>query len=247
MSRWLSWWPIKIVYNSSLSAQQHEKVGFSSRKRQLIPNGFDLNRFQPNLVIRKLIRKSLNLPEDSLLIGHISRFHPMKDHATLLRAIALLAISVEQIGQPVFFLLVGRGVMNEEEGLTELIVSLGIEKKVILLGERSDVPDIMGALDVAVSPSAWGEGFPNVVGEAMASGVPCVVTDVGDSAVIIGDSGLVVDAKDPSALASALLELLEDQEQRLSMGVRARERIQQHYSISAISEQYLEMYKSAIG
>jgi len=171
----------------------------------------------------------------------------MKDHATLLRAIALLAISVEQIGQPVFFLLVGRGVMNEEEGLTELIVSLGIEKKVILLGERSDVPDIMGALDVAVSPSAWGEGFPNVVGEAMASGVPCVVTDVGDSAVIIGDSGLVVDAKDPSALASALLELLEDQEQRLSMGVRARERIQQHYSISAISEQYLEMYKSAIG
>jgi len=100
---------------------------------------------------------------------------------------------------------------------------------------------------VAVSPSAWGEGFPNVVGEAMASGVPCVVTDVGDSAVIIGDSGLVVDAKDPSALASALLELLEDQEQRLSMGVRARERIQQHYSISAISEQYLEMYKSAIG
>ena len=246
LSRWFSWWPSRIVYNSSLSAQQHEQIGFSSRRRQLIPNGFDLNRFRPKLVMRKQIRESLNLPEDILLVGHISRFHPMKDHATLLKAGALLADSSERIGLPVVFLLVGRGVTNEEGNLSELIASLGVTEKVLLLGERSDIPDIMRALDVAVSPSAWGEGFPNAVGEAMASEVPCVVTDVGDSAAIVGDSGLVVDAKNPSALASALLELLSNQERRVSMGVRARERIQQHYSISAISGHYLEMYEGVL-
>ncbi|MBT7308887.1 MAG: glycosyltransferase [Gammaproteobacteria bacterium] len=238
----LSWLPSKIIYNSTLSGQQHESIGYSARVRVMIPNGFDLDRFQPNGQSRVRIRKSLGLSPDALLVGHISRFHPMKDHATLLRA-ARRVLEQWGGGHSIYFLLVGRGVTRDQTELMKQVDQLGLDDSLLLMGERSDIPELMASLDVTVSPSAWGEGFPNVVGEAMASAIPCVVTDVGDSAEIVGDTGVVVTVGDDSAMADAIVALLKEQKRRVLLGQRARERVLTYYSIDTISEKYLNLYQ----
>jgi len=170
LGRWLSFLPHRIIYNSTLSLEQHNIAGYAVKKSKLIPNGFDLKKFRSNNNYYKKLRKELGVSENTLLIGHISRFHPMKDHATLLKAIDSVMKEIDNSVEirKVLFLLVGYDVTSD------LSKNLSIR----FLGGRSDIPQIMSALDVLVSSSSWGEGFPNVIGEAMASETPCVVTDV---------------------------------------------------------------------
>jgi glycosyltransferase involved in cell wall biosynthesis len=228
-----------VIYNSVLSASQHEAVGYRREKRVLIPNGFDLDVLKPDPDVRAQVREEFKLDPAARLIGHVSRFHPMKDHATLLEAARLL---VDRIGDAKF-LLVGHGVTNENAELSAMVHRLGLVQNVIFAGERSDVPRIMAAIDLAVLPSAWGEGFPNVVGEAMATGVPCVVTDVGDSAMLVGDCGRVVPVRDPMALAHAMVEVLNSADsERADLGRRARERIRDNFALDRIAEMYRNTY-----
>lgn len=228
-----------VVYNSVLSARQHEAVGYRPEKRVLIPNGFDLDVLKPDPDARAQVRAEFNLDPAARLIAHVSRFHPMKDHATLLEAARLL---VDRIGDAKF-LLVGHGVTNGNAELSAMVRRLALERNVIFAGERSDVPRIMAAIDLAVLPSAWGEGFPNAVGEAMATGVPCVVTDVGDSAMLVGDCGRVVPVRDPVALAHAMDEVLNfDDSTRTNLGRCARERIRDHFALDRIAEMYRKTY-----
>jgi len=156
----------------------------------------------------------------------------MKDHATLLRAIYRVVDSLSSTGsqQEVLFLLIGHGVTSE----------LSSNKSIRFLGWRSDIPEIMSALDIVVSSSAWGEGFPNVIGEAMASEVPCVVTDVGDSSYIVGKYGRVCLAGDDRCIAKSLLELIENKQERKTAGKQARKRIKENYSIDKIKKEYLK-------
>jgi glycosyltransferase involved in cell wall biosynthesis len=232
LGRWLSFFPHSIVYNSSLSAEQHCNVGYSVKKTKLIPNGFDLQKFRPDKNRRQQFREELRVAESVLLVGHISRLHPMKDHATLLRAIERVADGLSDIGgkQEVLFLLIGHGVTSE----------LSKNPAIRFLGERVDVPRIMSALDIVVSSSAWGEGFPNVIGEAMASEVPCVVTDVGDSAYIVGKYGRVCSVGDDQCIASSLLQLIENKQERKTVGKQARKRIKENYSMDKIKKEYLK-------
>jgi len=232
LGRWLSFFPHSIIYNSNLSVEQHCNVGFSVKKTKIIPNGFDLQKFKPDQQHRQQLYEELGVDESVLLVGHISRLHPMKDHATLLRAIDRVVDSLSSTGgkQEVLFLLIGHGVTSE----------LGNNLAIRFLGERSDIPKIMSALDIVVSSSAWGEGFPNVIGEAMASEVPCVVTDVGDSAYIVGKYGLVCPVGDDQCIATSLLELIENKQERKTAGKQARKRIKENYSMDKIKKEYLK-------
>jgi len=232
LGRWLSFFPHGIIYNSNLSAEQHCNAGYLSKKTKIIPNGFDLQKFRPDKNRRHQLREELRVAESVLLVGHISRSHPMKDHATLLRSIDRVVKSLSGIGskQEVLFLLIGHGVTSE----------LSKNPAIRFLGERVDVPKIMSALDIVVSSSAWGEGFPNVIGEAMASEVPCVVTDVGDSAYIVGKYGRVCSVGDDQCIASSLLQLIENKQERKTAGKQARKRIKESYSMDKIKKEYLK-------
>jgi len=232
LGRWLSFFSHSVIYNSNLSAEQHCNVGYSVKKTKIIPNGFDLQKFRPDQNRRQQLREELGVSESEILVGHISRFHPMKDHATLLRAIDRVVDGLSDISgkQEVLFLLIGHGVTSE----------LSKNPAIRFLGERTDIPRIMSALDIVVLSSAWGEGFPNVIGEAMASEAPCVVTDVGDSAYIVGKYGRVCPVGDDQCIASSLLQLIENKQERITVGKQARKRIKENYSMDKIKKKYLK-------
>jgi glycosyltransferase involved in cell wall biosynthesis len=233
----------RIVYNSRVSAAQHESIGYSAQRACLIPNGFDATQYRPDPAAGPRLRAKLGLSAGTVLIGHIARYHPMKDHENLLRAASAL---VGQ-GKDICLIMAGQDIDPNNRGLARLIGELGLQGKVRLLGERSDIPQLNAALDIAISASAWGEGFPNVIGEAMASATPCVVTDVGDSAAIVGDAGIVVPARDYVALGQACRQLIDlGPDARCAMGFAARRRVVQCFSLASTAQRYQDLYRCAI-
>ncbi|MBD2678370.1 MULTISPECIES: glycosyltransferase [Nostoc] len=230
--------PKKIIYNSQNSSKQHEKIGYCLEKTCVIPNGFETEKYIPSTEARLGVRSELNIPENSLLIGLIGRYHPIKDHFNFLQAAALLIKSYSNVQ----FVLVGNQVDWDNHILSELIHELGLIQHIYLLGERHDVPRLTAALDIASSSSS-GEGFPNVIGEAMSCGVPCVVTDVGDSGWIVGDTGKVVPPKNPEALANAWQALINiGKDGRESLGKAARARVIKCFSLDSIVTEYEAIY-----
>lgn len=235
----LSTLPSTVLVNSKAGLRMHETLGYRPQRWLLVPNGFDLDRFCPDPEARIKLRHELDLQGDTILIGLVARYDAMKDHTTFLDAASLLVKDYPDV----HFILAGRGVDYNNSELTNIITSLGIEKNIHLLGERRDIPHITAALDIA-SSSSYGEGFPNVVGEAMACGVPCVVTDVGDSALLVGDTGRLVPPKSPCSLFEAWHELIEmGQEERRRLGIAARCRIRENFSLSSIVAQYEKLYE----
>jgi len=234
----LSGWPDVVVANSKVGKAFHESLGYHPRRWAVIPNGFDVKRYRPDREARVRVRRELGCDPDTPLIGLIARYDPMKDHATFLRAASLLLRRQARAR----FALAGRGAEAENAVLAKTIKALGLGSAVHLLGERSDIPKIMAALDLLSMSSAFGEGSPNVVGEAMACGVPCVVTDVGDAARIVGETGKVVPPRSPEALADAWLALLAlSADERARLGVAARRRIETSFALSEIVVQYEDL------
>ncbi|BAZ25061.1 group 1 glycosyl transferase [Kalymmatonema gypsitolerans NIES-4073] len=239
----LSSFPKKILYNSKISAIQHDKLGYQVTKSIVIPNGFNTEFFRPSLEFRISVRTELGLSNDTFLIGRISRYDPMKDHANFLHAAALLLKDYPDV----HFVLAGDRVDWENQTLCQLIDQLGIAERIHLLGERHDIPRLTAALDIACSSSSYGEAFPNAIGEAMACGVPCVVTDVGDSGWIVGNTGRVVPPRDSNALANASKELIAlGSEGRNALGKAARTRIIENFSLDSIVAQYESLYESVL-
>src|SRR5579863_894691 len=169
--------PAKIIYVSQTGARQHEALGFRPERRVVMPNGIDCESFHRDEDMRQQVRAELGITPENVLVGLIARYHPMKDHAGFLIAAARLA----RTHPSVRFLLVGNGVTPEQPAIHSLIQKYQLEHCVFLLGERHDTTRLTAALDIACLASAWGEAFSVVIGEAMASSVPCVVTDVGDN------------------------------------------------------------------
>lgn len=201
----LSRLPDLIICNSHAGFADAAAHGYPEHKMAVIPNGIDTERFCPNPVARQEARVRFEVGEHEQLVGLVGRLDPMKDYPTFLRAAAMAA----RQGAQVRFICVGTGPDEYARRLRELACELGLSQRLIWAGPRSDMPAIYNALDVAVLASAYGEGFPNVVGEAMATGVPCVVTDVGDSASIVADLGEVVPPRNPVALSHAIGRLLD--------------------------------------
>jgi glycosyltransferase involved in cell wall biosynthesis len=231
----------KVIFVSQKSKVQHEAIHYSYNNSCVIPNGFDVLSFQPSSKVRLDFRKELNLPENSTLIGLICRFHPMKDHVNFLEAAALLS----QKYPDTQFVLAGTNVDQKNHFLCDKINLLGLEDKIHLLGERQDIPHIIPALDIMTMSSAYGEAFPLVIGESMSCGIPCVVTDIGDASWIVGDTGKVVPPKNPEALADAWQELiLMGREAREKLGIAARSRVIDSFSLDSIVAEYEHLYGS---
>jgi len=238
-ARLSSWLPDRIISCSYTALESHTALGYSKENMLVIPNGFDLDAFLPDLNARKSVRNELGLDEETCLIGLVGRFHPQKDHQTFIKAAEL----IKENNSSVHFLLCGDGINNDNAHLMQWIKQSGLENYFHLLGRRSDISCLTAAMDIAVSSSLGGEGFPNVVGEAMSCAVPCVVTDVGDSALIVGDTGRVVAVKDPKALAAAIIELIQaTPEYREELGRQARLHIEENFSLDSVVKKYETVY-----
>jgi glycosyltransferase involved in cell wall biosynthesis len=232
--------PRRIVCCSESSREVHAKFGYASDRMEIIFNGFDLHQFHPDAEARGSFRRELGISENTPLVGMAARFHVQKDHRNFVDAAAHLHADAPAV----HFVLCGRGADTSNAELMSWIEQCGsgLREAFHLLGNRSDMPRFFAALDIATSSSV-SEAFPMAVGEAMACGVPCVVTDVGDSAVIVGDTGRVVPPSDSQALANAWRELLAtDSATRRQMGQAARRRIEQKFSVDTLVERYQELY-----
>lgn len=236
------WLPRKILVCSERARSIHVAAGYRADKMVLIPNGFDLERFCPDPAARGAVRAELGLAPDTPLVGLIARTDPQKNHTGFLEAAARVLAALPQV----HFVLAGTGIDTLNQSLMASIDRLGLRSHCHLLGRRDDMPRLMAALDVLAS-SSFGEAFPNVLGEAMACGVPCVVTDVGDSAEIVGETGRVVASGDMVGLADHLVELLQwPAGQRAQLGERARERVQLRYAIVDIARRYEAFYQQLL-
>ncbi|RCW73914.1 glycosyltransferase [Pseudorhodoferax soli] len=232
-------WPRRIALCSEAAMRSHIAFGYDAGKMEVIPNGFDLARFQPDPQAGVRLRAELGLPDDTPLIGLVGRLDPQKNHGGFLVAMGMLHRRLPLAR----FVLAGRGVDPQADGITALAARSGILDACHLLGYRADMPNIMAALDVLVS-SSHGEAFGNVIGEAMACGVPCVVTDVGVSAHIVGDTGLVVPAGDPAALANAVQTLIEQPAtEKAHRAQAARARIAVLFEIGVVVRRYERFYE----
>lgn len=242
LTRWvqrvLAWWsvtPAAVVVNSEAGKQQHERLGYRPRRWDVIPNGFDTQRFRPDTSLRLPFRQEWKVPQDAVIVALVARVDPMKDHATFLAA----AQEVARARHDVYFLLVGK----DTQALAPAVAAKGLTDQVRLLGYRSDIECLLPGVDVACLSSAFGEGFPNVLGEAMACGIPCVSTDVGDARSIVADTGLVVPARDPTSLAHAIIGLIDrGPAEREHLGRAARTRIETKYSLARIVDRYTALY-----
>ncbi|MCC0177423.1 glycosyltransferase [Waterburya agarophytonicola K14] len=240
---WSSKYVSKVAYVSEKSQGQHQKIGYDRENSCVVPNGFDISKFQPSAEIRQKFRQELGISDDTFLIGSLARYHPMKDHANLLKAAKVLLAEYPDTK----FVLIGTNVDSENSALTDLIAELDISKSVYLLGQRRDIPQITPALDILTSSSAFGEAFPLVIGEAMACGIPCVVTDIGDSGWIVGDTGKAVPPKDPNALAQGWKEIINlEPDARAEKSQAARNRIVEKFALDSIVKEYEHIYQSVV-
>jgi len=235
--------PARILSCSERARQIHVAAHYAAHKFAVIPNGFELDRFGPSDDARASVREELGLPLATPLVGHIGRLNPQKNHGGLLQAWS----AVHRARPDVHFLLAGTGVEQANAAFWRLVADARLTECCHALGRRDDVPRLMASLDVLAS-SSHGEAFPNVLGEAMACAVPCVVTDVGDCAEVVGDTGRVVAAGDMQALAAQLLEILQlSPAQRTALGARARERVAAHYEIGDVVRRHEQFYWETAG
>ncbi len=217
-----------IIANSQAGKQYHISNGYHAARMMVIPNGVDTGRFRPDRPAGQGMRREWGIGPNEKLIGLVGRFDAQKDHPTFLRAAALLSRTREDVR----FVCVGDGPADIAAQLQGLAGELGLEGRLVWAGAVSTMPAAYNALDILVSASAYGEGSSNVIGEAMACGVPCVVTDVGDSAIIVGDRARVVPVSDPEALAAACLRVLDlSPDQMAGLREASRARIACAYSV----------------
>lgn len=234
----LSSCPDAVIYNSEAGRIAHEELGYCPRKCIVIPNGFDLTEWRPDAGRRSLFRRELGISEQVPLVGMVARFHPMKDHSTFFAAAAQIVSQLDGVR----FVLAGNGITWDNQSLVHDIERHCLRDHVYLLGLHHDISTVMAALDCCVSTST-SEGFPNVIGEAMACGVPCVATDVGDSRVIIGDTGWLVPVLNSTAIAVAVVGLLiECEAEKGVRRVRCRNRIEEMFCLDSVVSRYVKFY-----
>jgi glycosyltransferase involved in cell wall biosynthesis len=240
LSKWSPW---RVVYDSHGSAAVHHAIGYDAAKAVIIPNGFDTEIFKPDPDAGRKLRGELGIPDDVPLVGMVARFHRAKDHETFLQAASLLRRDFPRIA---FLLCGGTGITSSNRMLMKWINDLALGDVVHLLGRRENLPEFMASLDVGVC-SSMTESFPLVVGELMAAGAPCVVTDVGDIQFVAGDAAIIVPSRDPRAIADGCAVLLRaTPEERRQRGLVGRERMMARFSLSATMAAYEQLFEEAV-
>ena len=237
MGRWFSPTADAVLYNGRRAREQHQAFGFAGTRTYVIPGGFDLSDIGLGTSCGARVREELGIPMRALVVGHVARFHPVKDHANFLRAVTRIADSVPTA----HFLMVGRGVETTNPDLVRMVPP-SLLSRFRFAGERSDVPRLLHAMDLFCQ-SSRSEAFSNALGEAMASGVPCVATDVGDTAELVGNTGIIVPPFSDGALADGLLKMLASgASEREKLGSAARMRVATHFGRGAVASRYDRIY-----
>jgi glycosyltransferase involved in cell wall biosynthesis len=238
--------PQKIISCSEEGVRVHTALGYQQQKMVVVPNGYDVSEFSPRLDDRIELRRQWQIAENTTLFGMVARWDPQKDHANLIAALANLK---SRELSPWHCVLIGSNLAPENQTLVTLLEQYGISDRVSLLGLRNDIPAVMNALDLHVLSSAYGEAFPNVVAEAMACGTPCVVTAVGDAALIVGDTGWVVPASDPVQLANAMSEAVKERSDLPVWTKRqaiCRQRIKANFNVQIMVDKYNDVWKKSM-
>jgi glycosyltransferase involved in cell wall biosynthesis len=222
----LSRWVDLITANSAAGLKTHLRLGYRPRRAEVVANGIDVDEFRPDATARVAVRREFDIPDDAIVIAHVARVDPMKDHGSFIAAMAQLP------------------------DLRALLVVANTEKlpeapNVLRIGRRRDVARLFAAADFVVSSSAFGEGFSTVLAEGMACGLPAIATNVGDAKLIVGDTGLVVPPENPTALAAAIRTLAQEPEiARAARGARARAHIVENFTMTHAIQRYMELYAS---
>ena len=245
--RWLcarlsAWVPNTIVCAAQASRRSHEALGYSAARMVVVPNGFDLARLQATPSQAQALRLECGLVAGDVVVGTLGRFNAVKDPQNFVRAAGLLGKQFPHVK----FLMVGRDCDAANVQLKGWIAATGFSQRFMLLGERGDAAVCLAAMDVFCLSSRT-EGFPNVVGEAMAMCKPCVVTDVGDAAYLLGDCGVAVPKEDAQALANGLAQVLSlPAAEREALGQRAHERIAAEFTMDRTRQRFEAVYAQVL-
>ena len=235
--------PRRIVYVAESARKVHEPLGYDPARSVVIPNGYSVPALADVATWRQRRRAELGLADGDVLIGCAGRFSPQKNYRGFVEAAAETCRRFPQAR----FLILGREVTWDNDELAGWIREAGLADRFHLLGERPNVLEWLSALDIFALFSL-GEGFPNVVAEAMMVGVPCIVTDVGDSALLLDDSGILIKSRDLKGLTSALERLITAGEvERGRLGEAGRQRVERFFSLSAVAERYSKLYEEVAG
>jgi len=241
------WVPNFVINCSTESRRLHARIGYDAVEGLVIPNGYDPEVFKPDEAARTKIREALSIEPESFVVATIGRWHPQKGLPDLLQAVRLL----EDRNVAPTLLIVGRGIDAENLELHELVERSGCADRVHLAGQRGDIPDIARAADLHVLASVGGEGFPNAVAETMLSGTPNIVADVGDSAMIVGDTGWVVPPGDPEKLADAIEQAFGEwatsRSQWEERRKAARRRVANNFPLDRMAQAYREVWNKVTG
>lgn len=233
--------PRSIVAVSEAARDDHIRAGYDAARFRVIPNGFDLDAFQPDAGARAEVRRELGLAPDALLLGLVARDDPHKDHESAIEALALL----RRRWPDIHLVACGEGVDPDNERLAAALRSSGVADACRLLGARRDMPRLQAAWDVALSTSI-NEGLSNAIGEALACGVPAVVTEGGATADLVGEAGVAVPARDPAAVAAAVSALLaRPPDQRAALSRTARHAAATHSMERAVAS-YRDLYQEVV-
>lgn len=244
-ARLSNWIPTKIISCSVKATQVHRELGFQSDKFIDIPNGYAMEKFRPDIQVRQAMREELKIENGIFVLGMVARFDPQKDHQNLIGALS----QIKQSGQQFVCLLVGDGMDDGNATLVAELQAAGIAERVNLLGPRNDIPAVMNALDLHVL-SSLGEAFPNVLAEAMASGTPCVTTDVGDASVIVGTHGWIVPPQNPEALAGGIRQAIalfeKDRQMWQTLQYACRAHIMANFELNQMCDRYRKAWESCL-
>jgi glycosyltransferase involved in cell wall biosynthesis len=231
--------PDAIIYNSYQGREHHEALGFFSSRGIVIPNGFDTDRWKPDAGHRSALRAAIGVAEGVPVGGFVGRFHALKDVPTFMSASAVALAEVPEL----HIVMVGDGLIRENSALEGLFAKLP-PQRFHTPGRRDDIETILPGFDFFCLSSA-SEAFPNVLGEAMASGLPSIATDVGDCARLLDGHGRIVHRGDPGIMAKAMVEMARmDIASRAEIGKAARARITTSYGLAATVDAYSQLYDS---
>ena len=234
--------PQLIICAAEAARRSHLAVGYDATKMVVVPNGYDFSWLRASADERETLREKHCIQPNDVVVGSLGRFHIVKDQENFVRAAGLLARQHSHLK----FLMVGRELTSDNAQLMKWIAQAGCKERFVLLGERKDVPQCLAAMDIFCLHSLT-EGFPNVLAEAMAMGLPCVTTDVGDAAMLLADTGVVVTKGDSVALAQGVEQLLAlDQNARHALGMRAKARVEVEFSMARARERFEIIYRQVL-
>ena len=235
------WLPARIVCNAQAAIAAHAALGYAADRFTVLPNGFDTQVFTRQAATGQALRRAWGVADDALLVGMVARLDPQKDHANFIAAAQIVAAALPAAR----FVLAGRGI-PDDPALGRLIAQAGLSQQVLRLGQRSDVAALMSTLDLFCL-SSRAEGFPNVLGEAMACETPAVSTDAGDARALLGDDALVAPIQDAPALAACVLRVASlAPAQRRALGLQQRLRIVAEYDIHRVWARYRALYTDVL-